>query len=68
MTSHRELKMVHEALQRLKIEPYERWLKDEQKNNVLLNFLGSSELQDRIDGVTQDPSRQLAKLDELFNI
>ena len=60
--------MVHEALQRLKIEPYERWLKDEQKNNVLLNFLGSSELQDRIDGVTQDPSRQLAKLDELFNI
>ena len=60
--------MVHEALQRLKIEPYDRWLKDEQKNNVLVNFLGSSELQDRIDGVTQDPSRQLAKLDKLFKL
>ena len=68
MTSHRALKMVHEALQRLKIEPYDRWLKDEQKNNVLVNFLGSSELQDRIDGVTQDPSRQLAKLDKLFKL
>ena len=48
----RALKMVYEAFQRLKIKAFERWLKDEQKNDVLLNFLGSSELQDLIDDVT----------------
>ena len=41
----RTIKMVYEALQRLKIETSERWLKDKQNNNVLLNFLGFSELQ-----------------------
>ena len=40
----RTIKMVYEALQRLKIETSERWLKDKQNNNVLLNFLGFSEL------------------------
>ena len=61
--------MVYEALQRLKIEAFERWLKDEQKNHVLFNFLGSSELQDLIDGVTQDSSETtVAKLDELFEL
>ena len=65
----RALKMVYEALQRLKIEAFERWLKDEQKNDVLLNFLGSSELQDLIDGVTQDSFQTtIAKLDELFEL
>ena len=61
--------MVYEALQRLKIEAFERWLKDEQKNHVLFNFLGSSELQDLIDDVTQDSSETtVAKLDELFEL
>ena len=65
----RALKMVYEALQRLKIEAFERWLKDEQKNDVLLKFLGSSELQDLIDGVTQDSFQTtIAKLDELFEL
>ena len=65
----RALKMVYEALQRLKIEAFERWLKDEQKNNVLFNFLGSTELQDLIDGVTQDSLQTtVAKLDELFEL
>ena len=65
----RALKMVCEALQRLKIEAFERWLKDEQKNDVLLKFLGSSELQDLIDGVTQDSFQTtIAKLDELFEL
>ena len=41
----RTITMVYEALQRLKIESSERWLKDKQNNNVLLNFLGFSELQ-----------------------
>ena len=39
----RALKMVYEGLQRLKIDVFERWLKDQQKNDVLLNFLGSSQ-------------------------
>ena len=65
----RTLNMVYEALQRLKIEAFERWLKDEQKNDVLLKFLGSSELQDLIDGVTQDSFQTtIAKLDELFEL
>ena len=65
----RALAMVYEALRRLKIEAFERWLKDEQKNDVLLNFLGFSELQDLIDGVTQDSFQTtVAKLDELFEL
>ena len=65
----RALAMVYEALRRLKIEAFERWLKDEQKNDVLLKFLGSSELQDLIDGVTQDSFQTtVAKLDELFEL
>ena len=65
----RALKMVYEALKRLKLEAFERWLKDEQKNDVLLNFLGSSELQDLIDSVTQDSFQTTAaKLDELFEL
>ena len=56
-------------MQRLKIEVFERWLNDEQKNNVLLNFLGSSELQHLIDDVTQDFFQTtVAKLDELFEL
>ena len=65
----RTLNMVYEALQRLKIEAFERWLKDEQKNHILFNFLGSAELQDLIDGVTQDSFQAtVAKLDELFEL
>ena len=58
---------MYKALQRPKAEASPRRLNDEQKNVVLLNFLESSELQNLIDGVTQDFFQTTAtKLDELF--
>ena len=56
-------------MQQLKIEAFERWLKDEQKNDVFVKFLESSELQNLVDGVTEDSSQTtVANLDELFEL
>ena len=53
--------MVYKALQRLNMEAFERWLKN-KKNDVLLNFLGSSKLQNSKFQTTA------ARLDELFEL
>ena len=61
------LKIVYEALQRLNIEVVERWLRDKQNNNVFEQFLENSELQNLINGVTQD-SFQTTESNLLFEL
>ena len=40
----RTLKIIDEALQRLKLEAFERWLRKENKEDILMNYLKSTEL------------------------
>ena len=40
----RTLKIIYEALQRLKLEAFERWLRKENKEDILMNCLESTDL------------------------
>ena len=40
----RALKIIYKALQRLKFETFERWLRKENKDGILVDYLESTEL------------------------